>query len=481
MKLFKYTILCAALLLSSCGKGFLEVDAIGQLGREQVFADPNGVRDALYGSYSLVGKFMQSQYGIYSDIRADDVKRITTPGSNYMLNEYDYNYDEENQTGATMAIWADGYAALNNINNVIEGVVELHDTRLSISDKSMLKQYEGEAKVLRALMFLSLCNVYAQHYTYSADASHLGIPIPLKTPAPGVKLPRATVKETYAQIISDLKSGEEALNGITNTKIFVTADAAKALLSRVYLYMADYVNAEKYATEVLSTNKYGLVPANEYYDLFSSVSQIADFSAIKSEVLWQLSLNDVSNQYIAPFYTSINFLGTPSNAFYQMFESADVRKSMFELSNSNYMTLKYDGTGSTAVTWPMIFKVVRSAEIILNRAEANYHQQKYTQAVEDLKLIRARAYNVTPDAVTISYSSNAELLTLIKNERRKELGFEGHRIYDIMRYKESMTRGADCNAAVCSVTYPNDIFIMPIPKTELDANDLIKPNPTVNN
>ena len=480
MKLFKYTVLSAALLLSSCGKGFLEVEAIGQLGREQIFADPNGVRDALYGSYSLVGKFMQSEYGIYSDIRADDAKRITTPGSNYMLNEYDYNYDEENQTGATMSIWADGYAALNNINNVIQGVAELQDTGLSNSEKAILKQYEGEAKVLRALMFLSLCNVYAQHYTFTADASHLGIPIPLKTPAPGVKLPRATVKETYAQIIDDLKSGVESLNGISNTKIFVTADAARALLSRVYLYMADYDNTEKYATEVLSTNKYGLVPANEYYDLFSSVSQIANFQSIKSEVLWQLSLNQISNQYLASFYASVNFLGTPSNAYYQMFETADVRKSMFALTNSNYRILKYDGTGTTTQTWPMISKVVRSAEVILNRAEANYHQQKYTQAVEDLKLIRARAYNVTPEGITISYSSNSELLTLIKNERRKELGFEGHRIYDIMRYKESMTRGEDCNAAVCSVNYPNDIFVMPIPKTELDANDLIKPNPTVN-
>ena len=63
----------------------------------------------------------------------------------------------------------------------------------------------------------------------------------------------------------------------------------------------------------------------------------------------------------------------------------------------------------------------------------------------------------------------------------KELAFEGHRIYDIMRYKSALDRGANCNTGICKLSYPNDLFILPIPKSELDANNLIKPNPTVNN
>ncbi|MBD1428877.1 RagB/SusD family nutrient uptake outer membrane protein [Sphingobacterium litopenaei] len=481
MKFFKYTLLSTALLFGSCGKGFLEVEPIGQLGREQLFADPNGVRDALYGSYNLTAKFIQSEYGIYSDIRGEDVVRMVTPGSNYMLNEYNYSYNQEDQVGATFNIWADGYATLNNINNVLEGIEELRASSLNLLEKEQLNKYEGEARVLRALVFFALSNVYAQHYTYTADGSHLGIPIPTKTPAPGVKMPRATMKETYAQIISDLKSSITILSSVANEKIYASSDAAKALLSRIYLYMGDYANAENYATEVLSTGKYSLVPASEYQEMYRSSTQIVDFKTIKGEVLWQLNLTNLSTPYMASFYSSTNFLGTTNSAYFSLFENNDVRKSLIATTNSGNMTLKYYGSGSAGTVMPITFKVVRSAELYLNRAEAYYQQQKYDLAVQDLKVVRARAYNVSPEAITVTYTSPQDLFKQIKDERRKELGFEAHRIYDILRYKESVNRGENCNATACLITYPNDIFVMPIPKNELDANELIKPNPTVNN
>lgn len=482
MKIFKYTLLATALIFSSCGKGFLEIEPIGQLGKEQLFADVNGVRDALTGSYSLVAKFMQSEYGIYGDVRADDVTRINTPGSTYMLNDYSYIFNEEDATGSTMTIWADGYAALNNINNVIEGAEELLAGRLNGVETASLQKYVAEAQVLRATVFLALCNVYGQHYTYTADASHLGIPLPLRTPAPGVKLARATVKETYAQIITDLKAGIEGLTQVSNYRIYANADAAKGLLSRVYLYMGDYENAVKYASEVINSGKNNLVPAADYLDMFISNAQRTDFSSIKSEVLWQLNPSGLSSQYMTAFYNSVNFLGSTNSTYLNLFETEDVRRSMIVNTASGNKTLKYNKyAGVTDEFWPINYKVIRSAEVILNRAESYYKQQKYDLAVADIKTIKARALNKSPESIVVSYVSPEELFTIIKNERRKELSFEGHRIYDLMRYKESVNRGADCNAGMCSISYPNDIFVLPIPKTELDANELIKPNPTVNN
>ena len=205
MKILKYSTLAFAIALSSCGKGFLEIDPIGQLGKEQVFADVNGATAALTGSYNLTAKFFQGQYGIYGDLRADDVERVGASASTTMLNEYNYLYNEEDATGATLNMWADGYEVLNNINNIIEGIPALRGN--FPADATTLDKMEGEAHVLRALIFLALSNVYAQHYTYTTDASHLGIPIPLKTPAPGTKVGRATMKETYDQIISDLGKG----------------------------------------------------------------------------------------------------------------------------------------------------------------------------------------------------------------------------------------------------------------------------------
>ncbi|SKB40953.1 SusD family protein [Sphingobacterium nematocida] len=481
MKIIKYTILACALSLSSCGKSFLEVEPIGQLGAEQMFQDVQGMSDALIGSYRLAGDYFESEYSIYGDLRADDVIRNTVTGSNLLLNEYNYSYDQEN-VGPTLGLWREGYAAINNINNVINAADPIRDK--GGVDLARIKMIEGEAHILRGLMFFALSNIYAQHYTYTADASHLGIPIPLVTPKPGVKMSRASMKATYEQIISDLKFGIEALGSTKKERVFASADAAKALLSRIYLYMGDYDNSIKYATEVLDGGKYPLAKPSEYMDMFRATAQRKDFSSINAEVIWQFNLTKLRPNSINIFYFGVESIGAVRPSYIDLFDDQDIRKSMFGFDerSKSYLSLKYaqyDGVVEANV--PIVFKVVRSSEMFLNRAEAYFHSKQYDLAVADIKQIRARAYNVSPQSVTISYTSPDELLQQIKLERRKELGFEGQRIFDIMRYKESLDRGTGCTSPVCKLSYPNDLFIMPIPKRELDANDLIIPNPTVNN
>lgn len=481
MKIFKYTTLACALLFSSCGKSFLEVEAIGQVGTEQIFKDAQGMYDGLIGSYSLVAQFFQSDYTIYGDLRADDVIRVNTSGSNLLLSEYNYTYDQES-TGATLNLWSNGYAAINNINNVINAAKVIRSE--GRSDVALINAIEAEAHVLRGLMFFALANIYAQHYTYTADASHLGVPIPLVTPKAGEKLPRATMKETYTQIISDLKFAIDTDVWNKTERIYASKDAAKALLSRIYLYMGDYDNAIKYSTEVLSTNKYTLAPASEYKNMFIGTSQRTDFSTINKEIIWQFNLTYRQANFLDIFYFGEGYLGTASPSHVSLFENSDVRKSMLYLDpkSNSYLSLKnakYDNV--TVANAPVTFKVVRSAELLLNRAESYYFKQQYDLAVEDLKAIRARAHDIPSSSVVVSYTSNEDLLEQIRLERRKELGFEGQRIYDIMRYKQSLNRGAACNSSLCTLNYPSDIFILPIPKRELDANDLILPNPIVNN
>ncbi|HCU43919.1 RagB/SusD family nutrient uptake outer membrane protein [Sphingobacterium faecium] len=483
MKLFKYTFAALCFSLVSCGSSFLEVAPIGQLGKEQLFSNVNGMRDALMGSYSLTSRFFQSQYGIYGDLRGDDVQRSTTSTQNYMLTDYNYNVDEEDGTGGTMAIWSSGYEALNNINNIINSAAGIQPTLNGNLDD--FNRYLGQSHIIRGLLFLALANVYAQHYTYTADASHPGIPIPTVTPLPSQNLPRATMKDTYAQIIKDMETGIQYLDNLSPaTRIYASSDAARALLSRIYLYMGRYDEAIQYASEVVSKGSYPLVKNADYKDMFIAESQLSDYNSIKSEVIWQLNLNTRSANYMSSFYSDrTSFLAYPSKAFLNFFETTDVRRNLYELQASSGNSISLKNAKNIAIpdiNWPVNFKVIRTSELYLNRAEAYYHTKQHSLAEEDIKMIRARALNKNVADIIVQYSSPEELLDQIKMERRKELAFEGQRIYDIMRYKESLNRGTDCGAANCTVNYPNDLFILPIPKTELDANPSIKPNPTVN-
>ena len=178
----------------------------------------------------------------------------------------------------------------------------------------------------------------------------------------------------------------------------------------------------------------------------------------------------------------MNLLVSPSTKLYDLYGDGDIRKSLFKTTGTDKTySNKYGKEDAVAyANWPINYKVFRLSELYLNRAEAYCQLDNLDNASKDLKKIKARAMGISEADVIISYANKKELLELIKLERRKELAFEGHRIYDIMRYKENLVRGADCNASVCSLNYPNNKFVLPIPRMELDVNPAMQPNPEVN-
>ncbi|HET9571051.1 MAG TPA: RagB/SusD family nutrient uptake outer membrane protein [Bacteroidales bacterium] len=80
----------------------------------------------------------------------------------------------------------------------------------------------------------------------------------------------------------------------------------------------------------------------------------------------------------------------------------------------------------------------RYAEILLNYAEAMTEAYGVTTAAYDaLKLVRDRAGLVTP--TTVKTLSKEDFLLRVRNERRVELCFEGHRYWDVRRLKQGET------------------------------------------
>lgn len=87
-------------------------------------------------------------------------------------------------------------------------------------------------------------------------------------------------------------------------------------------------------------------------------------------------------------------------------------------------------SGSTVKpTNPWIF--FRYAEILLNYAEAEFELGNEATAREYLNLVRSRASVQMPDVT----DGGEALRSRIQNERRVELAFEGHRFFDVRRWK----------------------------------------------
>ena len=94
--------------------------------------------------------------------------------------------------------------------------------------------------------------------------------------------------------------------------------------------------------------------------------------------------------------------------------------------------------GSPTLSSPV---VLRWAEVILNRAEAYAHQNKEKEAFDDVNIIRERAG--IPAAGMFSTANKhgyTNALDVVLDERRLELAFEGHRMFDVYRNKRSMNR-----------------------------------------
>ena len=92
-------------------------------------------------------------------------------------------------------------------------------------------------------------------------------------------------------------------------------------------------------------------------------------------------------------------------------------------------------------------------------------------AQADLNMIRQRSW---PTAPTVTATGQA-LLDEIALERRIELGYEGHRIHDLMRHKQGVHR-VDVTGDVADQAYPCQYCILPIPQSETDTNTNLSQN-----
>ena len=166
------------------------------------------------------------------------------------------------------SFWDNSYKAIAQASNIIE--------MLGSSTDREIKEKIGECYFVRGLLYFYLVRAFGRPY-YQAPETNLGVPVVTQIPKNVLgdfSLPdRMTVEKTYEQAIADLTKAEELLPSASAQPFRGSKEAAQALLSRVYLYMSgtyDQPNvayaklAVEYATKVISSGKYALLPRDEF-------------------------------------------------------------------------------------------------------------------------------------------------------------------------------------------------------------------------
>ena len=135
-------------------------------------------------------------------------------------------------------------------------------------------------------------------------------------------------------------------------------------------------------------------------------------------------------------------------------------------------TGKYPGKGDNTPDCNNVI-VLRLSEMYLNRAEAIMRGATVpgTTAVKDINAVATLRG-------ASAYGSVGQ--TDIAKERRRELAWEGHYIYDLARWGQGVSRSPS-DYPLCSdnldVPFPDKRWALPLPKRELDLNKNLVQNP----
>jgi len=430
-----------AMLMTACD-WLLEPEPSQSVSEELALTTDANVKSVLNGAYSLF-----NEPGIYGGNILRNAELLAGNGEIKWVNEETYYEPYEFFTKTISAEnqevyiqWRDSYRVINAVNNVLSA--------LDVVKPADRTWVEGEALFLRALVYFDLVRFFALPYEAGTINNQYGVPLilkPVRLINDEIYKGRNTVEEVYSQIITDLGDAAELLpdeNGI-----FATRGAAMALLARVFLQKGDYQNARYAANEVISSGKYSLLPA--YADIFNRNEPTKE-DIFVAKIAYPREYNAMTVSFSSSAYGGYGFIEI-LDGHINIYPSGDKRAEMFYMDNGALRCGKWNNIYGCV-------NLIRLSEMFLIRAECNLRLgPPYVGAspVDDYNEVHVRAG--LPAAGSV-------ILDDIILERRCELAFEGHRIHDIKRLKQSIGVWG----------YKNPKLVFPVPAREIRNNPALQ-------
>lgn len=467
--------------LTGCSD-FLTREPQLQQSTEITLSTYSGLNDATHGAYYYIattGWYGQS-WVLDAEMRSGNGMKSNFKNSNRCTQAYNWNYTEDGTSG----MWSTAYYTIAMANNVIDN---LEGKAVGDVTEQDLNNLKAECLFIRA--FAHFCNVltYGQPYTYckASAPESLGVPYVYHTD-PNGKPKRETVISNYQNIVADLLEAESIIDpeysatsvrpSLADELAAVNITTIQALLSRVYLYMGEWQNAADYATKVIESGKYEMWTADEYPTVWG---QELGSGEVIFEVYGKRTNSAYGSWEDISYLTSPNGSGDPQAAqpLIDLYAEGDVRLETYRTDDNDesgiLWTAKYPGKGDNAAPDCNNVVIFRLSEMYLNRAEAIMRGATVdgATAISDINMI-------TANRGAAAYTSVGPVD--IQTERRKELAWEGHYVYDLARWGMPVER-AEADYPLLTqnfnVPFPSTKWALPLPKSELDVNPNLLQNP----
>ena len=481
----------------SCSDNNLEdTKNMGAFDMDGYFKNEDQCHSALIGVYDLMRKYSGGFENMVTFFNAASDDFYSGGGSSTdgagIQGFSNYTINPITMPGSYFGDYYQGIARANLLIQKIPGA--------SMSDATK-KRFTAEAKSLRALYYFELVRMFKN------------IPLilePIDAGSDFYNIPQADPAEVYKQIETDLSSSiaDLPMTVSGDDRGRLTQGSARSLLGKIYLYDNKKTEAAAQLAQVNGTpgqaSQYGYKLVSNYNDLwlvdnkFTSESILEVMHTNKSNSDWGFwgsgrdegnsicimvglrsynkktanapdlvagwSFNTVTDDYANFMQGDPRFNATIFNAK-QLADNGDISYTAGYLDTgyflNKYMPKTADKSnlpGSTELNFRQNYIVIRLADTYLMEAEALGGTGARAQALLDA--VRAR----------VGLASVPVNMQAIKNERRRELGGEGHRWFDLVRW-------GDATSALASRGFKaGKNEILPIPFTQMTGTAL-KQNP----
>lgn len=491
------TALCAVSCLDKVPQS-----AIPQQQAMQTFDD---AEQTVTGIYSLLkSSALYSGYlTILPDLQTDLVFAVDGYSNSY---GNFWLWTIRSTTSEIESVYASLYQVIANCNFYLDYVPRVVAATTDENKLNDLNTYTGEVYAIRALAYSELLKCYCKAYKPETAERELGVVLRTTT-LDKQPMPRASLYDSYKQVIKDLERAEELLDEDNDaySSAFVTRAMALALHARVALYMEDWQSAVKYSTELIESRTFALSSAVSYYTNNMTYFDYMWNYDVATEIIWRIGFTTTSyggalGQSFLGFNVDYTYYYpdyVPAQWVLDLYSNSDMRySSYFYTLPTGYnhglqwpLLVKYFGNqdfiNNALIYHTVMPKPFRLAEQYLIRAEALCRQQtpNFSAASKDINTLRA-ARIVSGGGVNLTADNYIEQIAA---ERVRELYMEGFRLHDFKRWGElyrggeGFTRTPQSNSLTegssLSVKADDPLFVWPIPIHEIEApGSLVQPN-----
>ena len=476
-------------------------DAIPEGEGMKTFNDAEQTLTGIYSAY-MSGSLYSGYLTLLPDIQADLVHAVQGNSNTY---GNIWQWDIRPTSAEIEAVYGALYLVIGRCNFYLDQVDELRSGLTDDQSITYLDYYTGEVFCARAMAYSELIKCFCKSYDPAVAENELGVA--LDSTYFGQKpLKRSSLKDSYDFVIRDLEKAEKLLEDAEYgySAPYFTYASANALHARVALYMQDWPKAIEYSTKLIDDKAYSLSTAAAYT---SGVSPITGANKTYSYIDYMWT-NDLSTEVIWMVdYTLTSYGGALGQSFlnfnndfvycYPDYVPSDWVLKLYASTDARYNAYFTNlQTGyAHALVWPLLTKYfgdetfianriyhvsrpkpLRLAEQYLIRAEAYCRMGQNSKGAADIAALRKARYTGNASA-----SLGEDWLTVISEERVRELYMEGFRLQDLKRWNMGFERkhqtSAQPEGSRLKIEKDNPLFVWPIPQNELEApGSQIQPN-----